>query len=68
MSWRPPSSSTNTAPALRVTLRLEEDVQAYLVADSYEDERRLRLWLARSDVVARLVALLAQLIDEERAA
>lgn len=66
MSWRPSTHSSSTAPELRVVLRLEEDAQAYLVADSFEDERRLRVWLGRTDALARLVALLEELLEEER--
>lgn len=40
MSWRPSNLSSSTAPELRVVLRLEQDVQAYLSADTFEDEQR----------------------------
>jgi len=68
VSWRPSHLSGSTAPELRVVLRLEEDAQAFLSADSFEDEQRLRGWLGRTDVLARLVALLEQLLGGEGSA
>ncbi len=67
-SWLPSATSTSTSPELVVTLRLEQPGRAYIVARSFEDERRLRLWLARSDVLERLRDLVAELLEEEQGA
>lgn len=67
MSWRPAPHSSSTAPALTIELRLEEPGRAYVRAESFEGERRLLLWLARSGVLDRLRDVLDALLDEERA-
>jgi hypothetical protein len=51
-------------PCLHVVFALEEPGRLLLVADTHEDERRLRSWLRRSQVLAMLPALLDRLLDE----
>ncbi len=51
-------------PWLLVTLALEQPGRISLVAESYEDELRLRSWLRRSAAFRRLPALLDRLLDD----
>jgi hypothetical protein len=52
------------APALLIELRLEETGRITLVADTHEDELRLRAWLRRSPAFERLPAILQGLLDD----
>jgi hypothetical protein len=52
-------------PVLAIQYELEHDHGfVVLLADSYEDELRLRSWLRRSTVFAALPALIEQLLDD----
>ena len=46
------------------TLALEQPGRITLVAETYEDELRLRSWLRRSAAFRRLPALLDRLLDD----
>jgi hypothetical protein len=59
-----PDRNSSTAPALRIVLELEQLPELRLLADSAEDELRLRAWLRRSDVLRRLPELLERLLDD----
>jgi hypothetical protein len=57
-------------PRLLVALALERDARLWLVADDYEDERRLLLWLAGSGALERAaedLLLLAEQLREQEA-
>jgi hypothetical protein len=52
-------------PTLMLTLELEQGHAGLrLVADTWEDERRLRAWLRRSGALAELSATLERLLDD----
>jgi hypothetical protein len=52
-------------PTLRIELELEQSVgTVFLMADSYEDELRLRAWLRRSEAMATLPEVARHLLDE----
>lgn len=52
-------------PRLLVVLELERDCGLVVVdAESLEDERRLRLWLRRSEAFQTLPEFVARLLDE----
>jgi len=53
-----------TAPALHVVLELEQPGRITLVCESYEDELRLRAWLARSSAFRALPEIVARLLDD----
>jgi hypothetical protein len=57
VNWRP-------APKLEVVLRLEEEPQARIVADTDEDEERLRAWLKRPETRFRLLDVLLDQFDQ----
>ena len=61
-------SSTTAAPSLRITLELEQLPEFCFIADSHEDELRLRTWLRRSGELERLRALIGELLLEEGSA
>ena len=67
MTWQPSPASSSTGPELVVRLRLEEKGCAHIIAGSFEDERRLRLWLAHSGALERLREILDELLDEASA-
>lgn len=51
-------------PALVIVLELEQPGQIVFACESPADELRLRGWLRRSDVFARLPELLDRLLDD----
>jgi hypothetical protein len=51
------------APSLVLRVELEESPRALVLAASAEDERRLRVWLARPAVRRRLLAALEDVLD-----
>jgi hypothetical protein len=52
-------------PSIVIQYELERDHGlVVLLADTLEDERRLRSWLRRSAVFAALPALIEQLLDD----
>jgi hypothetical protein len=57
-------------PALVVVVELEGVPRVLLAADSWEDERRLRVWLASPGLLEELAELLEALdvLHEEEAA
>jgi hypothetical protein len=59
-----------TRPALVVLLELEGVPRVLLDADIWEDERRLRVWLARPGLLEELTEVLEALdvLHEEEAA
>jgi hypothetical protein len=65
------SYHTNTpAPALEIAIPLESAPRWRICAESYENERRLRLWLAGSHTLSNLGFWLGQLqaeLEEEAA-
>jgi hypothetical protein len=56
---------TRRPPRLVIELELERHHgRIFLVADTLEDELRLRLWLRRSAAFAALPALVERLLDD----
>lgn len=56
--------SRRRSPRLVLVLPLEQRGRVYLVADSREDEQRLRQWLRRTRELDATVASLARLLDD----
>jgi hypothetical protein len=57
-------TTENLAPALVVTIELEQPARARIAAATYEDELRLRSWLRRSEVVASVPGLVRRMLDD----
>jgi hypothetical protein len=52
-------------PTLRIELELEQTYgRVFLMADSHEDELRLRSWLRRSKAMADLPDMARRLLDD----
>jgi hypothetical protein len=51
------------APRLEVVLELEEQPLARVFAANFEDERRLRWWLALPSTRSRLLAAILEVFD-----
>jgi hypothetical protein len=51
-------------PTLRIELELEGRARSFVLADSFEDEQRLRSWLRRSEAMATLPEVARHLLDE----
>lgn len=54
-STSPISEQAKRRPSLVITIPFEDRGHVVLIADSYEDEIRLKTWLGRSGVLHRLV-------------
>lgn len=57
-----------TAPALEIRIELEQPARLRIVAETHEDELRLRSWLRRSEVVASVPELVRRKLDDWDAA